>query len=384
MAAMHSTDTANKLLNGPLAIYNAELEAGTLSADPAQAQLMLSYQRLYMDLVTASAVKPPRPAGVLQRLLGISKSNSKVAPPLGLYVWGGVGRGKTHLTDLFFESLPMPQKLRLHYHRFMQKVHHQLRDLGDIEDPLERVADSLAAEARVICLDEMHINDITDAMLMHGLLSRLFDRGVALVTTSNVPPSGLYRDGLQRERFLVAIDLMQQHCEVLELDTDTDYRLRTLRQAKIYHVPVDEQGEQQLAESFQRLAPASSVQAGSLEINERALAVLAKGEGVAWFEFAELCESARAKDDYIELAREFHTILLSGVSVFAQDDGDAARRFVNLIDEFYDRNVKLMVTAAAEPEALYEGKRLAFEFERTASRLQEMRSHEYLAQPHQP
>jgi len=381
---MHCSDSPKNIINGPLAIYNAELEAGTLTADPAQAKLMLSFQRLYMDLATASSVKPPRPVGVFKRLLGKSTATAAAAPPLGLYVWGGVGRGKTHLTDLFFESLPMQQKLRLHYHRFMQKVHHQLRDLGEIEDPLERVAESLAAEARVICLDEMHINDITDAMLMHGLLSRLFDRGVALVTTSNVPPSGLYRDGLQRDRFLAAIDLMEKHCEVLELDTDTDYRLRTLRQAKIYHVPVDAQGEQQLAQSFQQLAPSTVLMPGILDVNQRPLAVQAKGEGVAWFQFAELCESARAKDDYIELAREFHTILLSGVPVFAQDDGDAARRFVNLIDEFYDRNVKLIVTAAAEPENLYEGKRLAFEFERTASRLQEMRSHEYLAQPHHP
>lgn len=381
---MPSTSTPSNVINGPLAIYNAELAADTLTADPAQASLMLSFQRLYMDLATTSSNKPPRPPSVLRRLLGKASPVAPVAPPLGLYVWGGVGRGKTHLTDLFFESLPGEQKLRLHYHRFMQRVHHQLRDLGEIENPLEQVAETLAQQARVICLDEMHINDITDAMLMHGLLNRLFDRGVALVTTSNVPPDGLYRDGLQRERFLDAIALMERHCEVLELATDTDYRLRTLERAEIYHVPVDERGEQQLAQSFQQLAPATTLQVGEIEVNERKLAVLGAGEGVVWFEFAELCESARAKDDYIELAREFHTILLSSVPVFGQDDGDSARRFVNLIDEFYDRNVKLVVTAAAEPEQLYDGKKLAFEFERTASRLIEMRSHSYLAQPHQP
>lgn len=380
---MQTPDTSPTVVNGPLAIYNAEIAAGKLTADPAQAALMLSFQRLYMDLATASEVRPERSSGLFSRLFKAAAPTS-VAPPLGLYVWGGVGRGKTHLTDLFFESLPMPQKLRLHYHRFMQRVHHQLRDLGDIANPLEQVADTLAREARVICLDEMHINDITDAMLMDGLLSRLFERGVALVTTSNVPPDGLYRDGLQRERFLSAIALMERHCDVLELATDTDYRLRTLTRAKIYHVPMDAQGEQQLAQSFEKLAPATTLAAGTLDVNERALRVQGVGEGVAWFDFSELCESARAKDDYIELAREFHTILLSGVPVFGQDDGDSARRFVNLIDEFYDRSVKLMVTAAAEPEQLYVGRRLAFEFERTASRLQEMRSHDYLARPHQP
>ncbi len=370
--------------NGPLAIYNAELANGNLSADPAQAKLMLSFQRLYMDLTTTTSVKSLRSASVLQRLLGKISSPTSIAPPLGLYVWGGVGRGKTHLTDMFFESLPMQKKIRLHYHRFMQRVHHQLRDLGDVEGPLERIADSLAKEAKVICLDEMHINDITDAMLMHGLLNRLFERGVALVTTSNVPPTGLYRDGLQRERFLAAIALMEQHCEVLELATDTDYRLRTLSQAKIYHVPVDHRGEQQLAKSFSQLVPTAVVGTNTLDINQRAMIVQAIGEGVVWFSFEELCETARSKDDYIELAREFHTILISGVPQFGQDDGDAARRFVNLIDEFYDRNVKLIVTAAVEPEQLYAGKRLAFEFERTASRLREMRSHDYLAQPHHP
>lgn len=380
---MPAKDTLSTV-NSPLALYNAEISSGTLSADPAQAQLMLSFQRLYADIVAASTTPAPRSKGVLKRLFAKNPAVSVVAPPLGLYVWGGVGRGKTHLTDLFFESLPMQQKLRLHYHRFMQKVHHQLRDLGDIEEPLERVAESLAAEARVICLDEMHINDITDAMLMHGLLTRLFDRGVALVTTSNVPPNGLYRDGLQRDRFLAAIALMEQHCEVLELATDTDYRLRTLERAEIYHIPVDAKGELQLNQSFKQLAPAALLQPCSVEVNERMLAAKGEGEGVAWFEFSELCESARAKDDYIELAREFHTILLSGVPVFSQDDGDAARRFVNLIDEFYDRSVKLIVTAAAEPENLYEGQRLAFEFERTASRLHEMRTHDYLAQPHKP
>lgn len=370
--------------SGPLSIYNTEVGDGTLSSDPAQAQLMQRFQRLYLELVSAPTHIPLRPASLFQRFLGRGPKSAKIAPPQGIYVWGGVGRGKTHLTDLFFESLPIEKKLRLHYHRFMQRVHLQLKALGEIEDPLERVADALARDARVICLDEMHINDITDAMLMHGLLRGLFNRGVALVTTSNVAPDGLYRDGLQRERFLAAISLMQENCEVFELVSETDYRLRTLSKAKIYHTPIDEQGEQQLAMNFKRLAPASELSVSQLEINERVLNVNAQGEGVVWFSFSELCEGPRAKDDYIELAREFHTVLLSGVPRFGSDDGDVARRFVNLIDEFYDRNVKMVLTAANEPDSLYNGKKLAFEFERTASRLQEMRSHAYLAQPHQP
>ena len=368
----------------PKTRYQSAIEAGSLLPDPRQADVVEHLEQLYQSLVTAptSAVEKP---GLFDRLFSRNKAPVQ-ASPKGLYVWGGVGRGKTHLADLFFEALPFEQKLRLHYHRFMRRVHAELNRLGHVEDTIPKVAEILAADMRVLCLDEMHINDITDAMLMHGLLQALFDRGVVLVTTSNVPPSGLYRDGLQRERFLPAIELMEQRCTVVNLDSDTDYRLRTLVTAEIYHVPLDEAGERQLRTSFEQLAAPETrlPERRALEINHRTLQTKERADGVVWFVFPELCEGPRSKDDYIEIAKLCHTLLLSGVPQFDATMNDAARRFVNLIDELYDRNVKLIATAAAAADELYTGGSLSFEFERTASRLREMATEEYLALPHLP
>jgi len=307
-------------------------------------------------------------------------SNKKhtVKPVTGLYLWGGVGRGKTHLCDLFFNNVAIEDKTRLHFHRFMQQIHDDLNKLGEVENPLKLIADDWAQRARLLLLDEIHVHDITDAMLLGTLLSELFDRGVTLVTTSNVPPDGLYKDGLQRSRFLPAIDAIVQATNVYEMVGDMDYRLRLLQTEAIYIVDKDN-AHNKMQAHFDRLKVGGLEPSGSIMINQRAVPVIALAGDVVWFEFDELCRSSRSTKDYIELASEFHTVLISNIPVLGNMDDDAARRLVNLIDEFYDRSVKLVMSAEALPDALYKGKRLNFEFVRAASRLTEMQTKGYLS-----
>jgi len=367
---------AQQVALSPRAQYDVSIRDGVLTPDAAQARAVDALDRLWHDLQRPE-VQEDR--GWFSRFRAAPESK----PVEGLYLWGGVGRGKTHFCDLFYEALPFDDKLRLHYHRFMQRVHAGLRARADMRDPLPDIARELASSARVIVLDEMHVNDITDAMLMHGLLEALFKARVALVTTSNVPPDGLYRDGLQRSRFLPAIALMEAHCAVVHLDSDTDYRLRALERAPVYHTPSGAAADTEMRQSFTDLAPAGADTApGTFRVNDRPIAVRAQAGGVVWFDFTELCETPRASIDYIEIAREHHSVLISGVPVMDQAASDAARRFVNLIDELYDRNVVVIMSADAEPEQLYVGKRMAFEFVRAASRLREMGTREYLALPH--
>ena len=356
------------------------IDNGEFQADPAQARVVEHLERLYQDLAGAES----QPRSWWTRL-GIGKTSSaKRTPPRGLYVWGGVGRGKTHLVDLFFDSLPGTRKLRLHFHRFMRLVHDDLRELGNIQDPLERVADRFCEKADVLCLDEMQVTDITDAMLMAGLFDGLFNRGVALVTTSNIEPDNLYRDGLQRARFVPAIELIKQHTEVVAMEGDTDYRLRALEKAEIYHTPLDVSADQSLERSFHAIAAIERHEnSHSIQVNHRDIPVVMWADGIAWFEFDDLCNTPRSKDDYIEISCFFHTVIVANVPVMDRYLDDAARRFVNMIDEFYDNKVKLIVSAAAPPESLYQARRLQFEFERTVSRLREMQTREYLALEHQ-
>ncbi len=302
----------------------------------------------------------------------------------GLYLWGGVGRGKTYLMDLFFECLPFEAKLRLHFHRFMLRVHEDLRRFAGAPNPLSRVADGMAREARVLCFDEFFVSDIGDAMILGELLGALFDRGVTLVATSNVEPRRLYENGLQRRRFLPAIEGIEAHMTVLHLDGGADYRLRVLSDADTYHWPASPAAEERLAECFAALAPQPPRDAERLEVNGRALQTRRTTDDVAWFDFAELCEGPRSQNDYIELSREFHAVVVSGVPVFGPAREDAARRFIGLIDELYDRNVKLVLSAEGDIGDLYRGERLRAEFERTASRLREMQSLDYLARSHKP
>jgi len=363
----------------PIEQYVACLTLPGFVDDPAQRHAAQRLTDLRQRLLAARAVEQSLAWRLKARLVGAGRE-----PVTGLYMWGGVGRGKTFLMDLFFECLPFPEKLRTHFHRFMQRVHRELTRLTGREDPLEVVANDLAAEARVLCFDEFFVADIGDAMLLGELLGHLFDRGVALVATSNIPPDMLYENGLQRRRFLPAIEALQRHTEVLNVDGGTDHRLRLLTQAETYHAPIDARADELLAERFGALAPDhSSIEENvDLEIEGRSIRCRRCADDVAWFDFGALCDGPRSQNDYIELARLYHAVLVSDVPVFGRRQEDQARRFISLVDEFYDHNVKLIVSAAAPVERLYQGERLAFEFERTKSRLLEMRSHEYLGRTH--
>ena len=347
--------------------------------DEAQANAVRQLQRVKDELTARyEASKAARGLGRIK----LQKQQRR--PVQGLYMWGGVGRGKTYLMDLFFESLPFRRKMRIHFHRFMQRVHKELNALRGTQDPLDIVADKLQEEAVVICFDEFFVTDITDAMLLGGLFEKLFARGVTLVATSNIVPDRLYENGLQRERFLPAIAMLKQYCDVLNVDSGVDYRLRVLEQAELYHCPLDDTAEASLAKSFGELSAGLHVESHPIVINDRHVDVLACTDDVLWVTFAELCIAPRSAADYIELAREYHSVLLANVPVMTEKLDDAARRFINLVDEFYDRCVKLIVSADAPIDSLYQGKKLAFEFQRTQSRLLEMQSHDYLAREHRP
>ena len=375
----------------PLQHYRLAVEAGELLEDSAQAEVIVRLNDLHQRLLKRHETEQGVWAQAVRRLGRIR------APERGLYVWGGVGRGKTLLVDSFFDCLPWPRKLRVHFHRFMQRVHGRLAAHSGAKNPLERVAEEIADEALVLCFDEFFVSDIGDAMILAGLVDALFKRGVTLVATSNIPPTDLYRDGLQRARFLPAIALIEQHVEVVHLDAPTDYRFRTLQRAALWHVPHDRAAHEALAGYFASLGgqpvaePVTGEESASpereqkwLEINQRPMQLIDSAPGIAWFTFSTLCDEPRSAADFVELAREYHTILVEQIPVLTGDNEDAARRFINLVDEFYDRNVKLIATAACSPEALYGGTRLRFEFERTVSRLQEMRTHEYLRAEHRP
>ena len=338
--------------------------------DPAQERLLGKLEALQGELEAAA-----RPRGFLARL-------QKPAPVRGLYVHGGVGRGKTFLMDLFFETLNVDSKRRSHFHRMMQDVHERLKALGDLEDPLDHVAGDIASETSVLCFDEFFVSDIGDAMILGRLLDGLFRRGTTLVTTSNAHPDDLYRDGLQRSRFLPAIELLKTHTNVVNMDGDVDYRLRLLERAGTYLVPADDASEDVLGQIFDESASSHVLDNHPLDVNGRPVLARRCAKGIAWFDFAELCDGPRSQADYIELARWFPTVLVSGVPRFDPTREDEARRFISLVDEFYDRRVKLILSATADADALYAGRRLSFEFERTSSRLIEMQTQSYLSAPH--
>ena len=305
-------------------------------------------------------------------------------PVRGAYLWSGVGRGKTFLMDLFFDNLPFNDKLRFHFHRLMYRVHNRLKEYSGKIDPINAVAEDLACQARVICFDEFYVSDIGDAMILGKLLQSLFDRRVCLVATSNIPPDDLYIRGLQRQQFVPAIDLIKKNTEIVHVDGAFDYRLRVLEQAEIYHSPLDELAELNLASYFQKIAPEKGSSGQALEILGRNITTRRRADGIAWFDFAELCGGPRSQADYVELARCFQTIIISQTPILDEAMENEARRFIALVDELYDRRVKLIVSAAAPINGLYTGKRLSQEFKRTDSRLNEMQSTQYLAQAHLP
>lgn len=369
---MTPIDTAPQL---PSAAYATGIQSGRWQRDPAQELALKELDRIHLALADRDA------EGWFAR---VARQFRRDELPRGLYLWGGVGRGKTFLVDLFFEHLPLAQKRRVHFHRFMGEVHARIRALGERSDPLAEIAAGYAAALRLLVLDEFFVSDIGDAMILARLLEQLFERGVVLVTTSNTEPANLYRDGLQRARFLPAIALLQRHCVVQHMQSPNDYRLRSLTQAPTYHHPLDAVAEAALEACYVRLTADTVRDSEPLSVNDRTITTVDSAEGVAWFEFAALCEGPRAVADYIEIARNFHTVLLADVPRFDTGREDAALRFVHLVDEFYDRNVNLVLSAAAPVTELYRGQRHAFAFERTASRLIEMQSEAYLAREHKP
>jgi cell division protein ZapE len=358
--------------------YAAALAAKGFAADPAQAAAVDALDRVAREL--GARRTPHRWTMRLRRALG----RAPLAPVRGAYLWGGVGRGKTFVMDLFFEALPFPDRLRYHFHRLMYRVHNRLRALQNRPDPLDIVAGEFAAQARVICFDEFFVTDIADAMILGNLLNALVRRGVTLVATSNVPPDELYSGGLQRQRFLPAIDLIKSHTAVLHVTGSIDYRLRVLEQAEIFHAPLDASADGNLARWFGQIAPDAGTHGQPIEVNGRDIFTRRRADGIAWFDFAALCDGPRSQDDYIELARAFQTVIVSAVPVLDETMENQARRFIALVDEFYDHRVKLIISAAAPIASLYRGQRLVREFTRTRSRLLEMQSTAYLAAPHVP
>lgn len=355
--------------------YLAGVQRGDWHDDAAQRAVLVELDRIGTQLLQRE------PDGLLARL----RARWSPPPPVrGLYLWGGVGRGKTFLIDLFFEHLPTTQKKRVHYHRFMREVQAQLRQLQGREDPLVDVAAGIAAQARVLCLDEFFVSDIGDAMILGGLLRQLFARGVCLVTTSNTAPPQLYPNGLQRERFLPAIALIQQHCAVVEIVSAQDWRLRALTRARVFHTPLGADAERALHDCFQRISHGVARPETGIEVHDRTIPVRRLAEDVVWFEFGAICEGPRAVADYIEIGKDYGTVVVSGVPQFTPMMEDAARRFIEMVDEFYDRHVKLILSAAVPIVELYDGDRLRAEFSRTESRLIEMQSEDYLAREHLP
>ena len=363
--------TLNVAEHGMLDAYEAELKARGFSSDPAQRAAAIRLQRLYAELVGFKAARRTK----------LRKLFVRPALPRSVYFWGGVGRGKSFLMDCFFDSVPYKRKRRVHFHAFMQEVQNDLKDHNHEPDPLQKVADRIAAATRLLCFDEFHISDIADAMILGRLLEALFARGVIFVMTTNYPPDGLYPNGLMRVNFLPTIEFIKKNFDVVEVDDGTDYRLRTLETLEIYLVPHNAAAERKLKEDFVRLAGGPG-ETGTVEILERRLAVVRKAPGVIWFDFATLCKGARSQNDYLEIAREHHTLVLSNVPKMLPGNAAEARRFTWLIDVLYDHRVKLIVSAEVPAHELYTEGQNAHEFVRTVSRLIEMRTRPYLAEAH--
>lgn len=372
-------------MTSPKQKYTKDLESGLIVFDAMQEQVVSHLQTLFDELIVNGVGSEAKNSGLSGLLAGLLSRQDPIDKGTnGLYIWGGVGRGKTYLMDLFFDCLPFKQKQRTHFHRFMQFVHDELTQLQGQKNPLDKLADLIADQSRVLCFDEFFVLDIADAMILAGLLDALFKRHVVLIATSNINPDGLYENGLQRQRFLPAIELLKSHTAVIELASGLDYRLRSLERANLYLCPITERTDTELSAKFVELTRVSAPaeEGEELIILGRPIKTRRYAGDIAWFEFDELCGGPRSAFDYIELAKLFHTIIIGNVPAMGDEENDQARRFVSLIDELYDRRVKLVISANARIDSLYAGLGLAFAFERTQSRLLEMQSHEYLGYAH--
>ena len=369
----------------PSSRYQQALNAGSHQPDDVQREAVNRLDTIYQELTAkpADVVQSSGLKAAFGRLLG-KKEPQVSAPVRGLYMWGGVGRGKTWLMDMFYQSLPGTRKQRLHFHRFMLRVHEELTALQGQSDPLDIVAERFKAETDVLCFDEFFVSDITDAMLLGGLMKALFARGITLVATSNIPPDELYRNGLQRARFLPAIDAIKQHCDIMNVDAGVDYRLRTLTQAHLWLSPLNADTQSQMDKLWLALAGTARTNMPVLDINHRPLQTQGVENQTLAVSFTTLCVDARSQHDYIALSRLFHTVMLLDVPVMTPLMESEARRFIALVDEFYERHVKLVVSAEVPLYEVYQGERLKFEFQRCLSRLQEMQSEEYLRREHMP
>ncbi|OTA17528.1 ATPase [Xenorhabdus vietnamensis] len=370
----------------PSSLYQSALSDGQYQPDEVQRNTVERLDIMHQDLInarTGHSLQSNGVKGMLGKLFG-RQSLKPLRPVQGLYMWGGVGRGKTWLMDMFYQSLPTERKLRLHFHRFMLRVHEELTVLQGHENPLEVVADGFKEQTDILCFDEFFVSDITDAMILGTLLEALFARGIALVATSNIPPDELYRNGLQRARFLPAIEQIKKYCDVMNVDAGIDYRLRTLTQAHLYLIPLTEKNRQEMRHMFQRLAGREGELNPVLEVNHRNMPAISSVDGVLAINFKTLCEDPRSQLDYIALSKLYHSVLLHDMPIMTALDESAARRFIALVDEFYERQVKLIINAVAPMEQIYQGELLTFEYQRCLSRLQEMQSEEYLKLPHLP
>jgi len=362
-----------------ITLYNAALTQPDMVEDKAQQQAIVKLEALSQRLIN----KNDKPfLETLRKLIPLKRWQAE--PIRGLYFWGGVGRGKTWLMNLFFEQLALKEKKRIHFHHFMLAIHEDLNALKNKKNPLNHIAKNIAQETKVLCIDEFIVTNITDAMILSELLHSLFKYHVCLVATSNRVPDDLYLNGLQRERFLPAIELIKTHTEVFELDSGIDHRAALLEVADVYYHPIDENTHQKIKQRTLELSITPLKDGKILTIQGREIETVCCSDEIVWFDFGVICTSPRAAQDYIELAQRFNTVIVTNIPLLDEYADDKTRRFIYLIDELYDRNVKLIASAASQPDKLYSGTMLEFAFHRTRSRLIEMRSHKYLSQAHKP
>ena len=355
----------------PAERYAQALASGQFMPDDAQAQAVHELERVWQELI--------------QRYKASKKAFRRFrrqTAPQGVYMWGGVGRGKTWLMDQFYDSIPFRRKTRMHFHHFMQHVHRELNKLSGQRNPLDSVADQIYKDAVVICFDEFFVSNVTDAMILSDLFQKLFHRGITLVATSNIAPDGLYKNGIHRDRFIPTIEMVKKHCQVLNVDAGVDYRLRVLKQAQLFKSPLTHDNQNWMAQRFSALTNTQHHSSEPIIINQRVVETIAHTEDVLWCEFSELCFKPRSPADFIEIANIYNTVLVSNVPHLTDFLSEGTRRFIYLVDEFYDRGVKLLLTSEDSIIEIYQGEKLAFEIERTRSRLLEMQSDDYLNEEH--